>query len=72
MRINADLSLRGVTGVNVEFGLATGDSDEAVVQRTFAERTAETYALARSEKIGAASPFLVLPLQAVSEDHHRC
>jgi DeoR/GlpR family transcriptional regulator of sugar metabolism len=66
MRINADLFLMGVTGVNVEFGLTTGDSDEAVVKRTFAERSAETYVLASSEKVGAASPFLVLPLQAVS------
>lgn len=66
MRINADLFLMGVTGVNVEFGLTTGDSDEAVVKRTFAERSAETFVLASSEKIGAASPFLVLPLGAVS------
>lgn len=66
MRINADLFLMGVTGVNAEFGLTTGDSDEAVVKRTFAERSAETYVLASSEKIGAASPFQVLPLEAVS------
>jgi DeoR/GlpR family transcriptional regulator of sugar metabolism len=66
MRINADMFLMGVTGVNVEFGLTTGDSDEAVVKRTFAERSAETFVLASSEKIGAASPFLVLPLGAVS------
>lgn len=66
MRINADLFLLGVTGVSVEFGLTTGDSDEAVVKRTFAERSAETFVLASAEKIGAASPFLVLPLEAVS------
>jgi DeoR/GlpR family transcriptional regulator of sugar metabolism len=55
-----------VTGVSAEFGLTTGDSDEAVVKRTFAQRSAETLVLASSEKIGAASPFLVLPLDAVS------
>jgi DeoR/GlpR family transcriptional regulator of sugar metabolism len=66
MRVNADLFLLGVTGVSPEFGLTTGDSDEAVVKRTFAERSAETYVLASSEKIGAASPFLVLPLDAVT------
>ncbi len=66
MRINADLFLMGVTGVNAEFGLTTGDADEAVVKRTFAERSAETFVLASSEKIGAASPFLVLPLQGVT------
>lgn len=66
MGINADLFLMGVTGVTVEFGLTTGDLDEAVVKRTFAERSAETFVLASSEKIGAASPFLVLALDAVS------
>jgi DeoR/GlpR family transcriptional regulator of sugar metabolism len=66
MRVNADLFLMGVTGVSAEFGLTTGDADEAVVKRTFAERSAETFVLASSEKIGAASPFLVLPLDAVS------
>lgn len=66
MRINADLFLMGVTGVDVELGLTTGDSDEAVIKRTFAERSAETLVLASSEKVGAASPFLVLPLRGVS------
>jgi DeoR/GlpR family transcriptional regulator of sugar metabolism len=66
MRINADMFLMGVTGVNVELGLTTGDSDEAVVKRTFAQRSGETFVLASAEKIGAASPFLVLPLDAVS------
>lgn len=66
LRINADLFLMGVTGVSVEFGLTTGDADEAVVKRTFAERSAETFVLASSEKIGAASPFLVLPLGDVT------
>lgn len=66
MGINADLFLMGVTGVSAEFGLTTGDYDEAVVKRTFAERSAETFVLASSEKIGAASPFLVLPLDAVA------
>lgn len=66
MRINADLFLLGVTGVDAELGLTTGDSDEAVIKRTFAERSAETLVLASAEKIGAASPFLVLPLRAAS------
>jgi DeoR/GlpR family transcriptional regulator of sugar metabolism len=65
-RVNADMFLLGVTGVNVDFGLTTGDADEAVVKRTFAERSAETFVLASSEKIGAASAFQVLPLRAVS------
>ncbi|WP_345438608.1 DeoR/GlpR family DNA-binding transcription regulator [Microbacterium gilvum] len=65
-QINADLFLMGVTGVSADFGLTTGDSDEAVVKRTFARRSAETFVLASSEKIGAASPFQVLPLSGVT------
>jgi DeoR/GlpR family transcriptional regulator of sugar metabolism len=59
--ISADLFLLGVTGVHHEAGLTTGDPDEAAMKRTLASRAAETYVLASSEKIGAASPFLVLP-----------
>ena len=36
------------------------------MKRALAGRAAETYVLASSEKIGAASPFTVLPLASVS------
>ena len=65
-RIQADMFLVGVTGVHHETGLTTGDPDEAAMKRTLAGRAADTYVLASSEKIGAASPYSVLPLQAVS------
>ncbi|EMD29557.1 DeoR/GlpR family DNA-binding transcription regulator [Amycolatopsis azurea] len=64
--INADLFFLGVTGVHPETGLTTGDSDEAAMKRTLAKRAADTYVLASSEKIGAASPFTVLPLSDVA------
>jgi DeoR/GlpR family transcriptional regulator of sugar metabolism len=64
--VHADVFLLGVTGVHDEAGLTTGDSDEAAMKRTLATRAAETYVLASSEKIGAASAFSVLPLAAVS------
>ncbi|MEU4619879.1 DeoR/GlpR family DNA-binding transcription regulator [Actinoplanes sp. NPDC023801] len=64
--ITADLFLLGVTGVHREAGLTTGDPDEAAMKRTLAGRAAETYVLASSEKIGAASPFLVLPADRVT------
>jgi DeoR/GlpR family transcriptional regulator of sugar metabolism len=64
--VTADLFLLGVTGVHHQAGLTTGDPDEAAMKRTLAARAAETYVLASSEKIGAASPFTVLPLDAVS------
>lgn len=45
---------------------AAGDPDEAAMKRTLAGRAADTYVLASSEKIGAASPFTVLPLDKTS------
>ncbi|WP_210651059.1 DeoR/GlpR family DNA-binding transcription regulator [Nocardioides sp. SYSU D00065] len=64
--VSADLFLLGVTGVHPEAGLTTGDADEAAMKRLLAERAAETYVLASVEKIGAASPFTVLPLDRVT------
>ncbi len=60
--VHADLFLLGVTGVHPRAGLTTGDPDEAAMKRALARRAAETYVLASAEKIGAASPFAVLPL----------
>ena len=65
-RVNADLFLLGVTGVHPTAGLTTGDADEAAMKRALARRAADTYVLASAEKIGAASPFAVLPLSAVA------
>lgn len=64
--VQVDVFLLGVTGVHHEAGLTTGDPDEAAMKRTLAARAADTYVLASSEKIGAASRFTVLPLSAVS------
>lgn len=64
--VHADLFLLGVTGVHPTAGLTTGDADEAAMKRTLANRAADTYVLASREKIGAASPYTVLPLHAVS------
>jgi len=64
--VQADLFLLGVTGVHHQAGLTTGDPDEAAMKRTLANRAADTYVLASSEKIGAASPFTVLPLASIS------
>jgi len=64
--VRADLFLLGVTGVHAEAGLTTGDRDEAAMKRALAAHAGDTWVLASSEKIGAASPFPVLPLDAVS------
>ncbi|MFI5898070.1 DeoR/GlpR family DNA-binding transcription regulator [Actinoplanes sp. NPDC051513] len=65
-RVSADLFFLGVTGVHHRAGLTTGDADEAAMKRALASRAAETYVLASAEKIGAASPFAVLPLSGVA------
>lgn len=65
-RVSADVFLLGVTGVHPTAGLTTGDADEAAMKRTLARRAADTYVLASAEKIGAASPFTVLPLADVA------
>ena len=64
--VHADLFLLGVTGVHPDAGLTTGDADEAAMKRTLAHQAADTYVLASSEKIGAASRFSVLPLDEVA------
>lgn len=63
--VSADLFLLGVTGVHPDHGLTTGDADEAAMKRALAARAAETLVLASAEKIGAASRYLVLPVDHV-------
>jgi DeoR/GlpR family transcriptional regulator of sugar metabolism len=65
-RLRVDVFLLGVTGVHAEAGLTTGDREEATLKRAIAARAGDTYVLASSEKIGAASAFEVLPLAAAS------
>jgi DeoR/GlpR family transcriptional regulator of sugar metabolism len=64
--LHADLFLLGVTGIHPEAGLTTGDPDEAAMKRALAHQAADTYVLASSEKVGAASRFTVLPLGEVA------
>ena len=64
--VSADVFLLGVTGVHPVHGLTTGDPDEAAMKRTLARRAAETYVLASTEKLGAASRYGVLPLDDVT------
>ena len=65
-RFRADLFFLGVTGIHPTTGLTTGDADEAAMKRALSARAAETYVLGSDEKIGAASRYSVLPLEAVT------
>jgi DeoR/GlpR family transcriptional regulator of sugar metabolism len=65
-RVSVDAFFMGVTGIHPEAGLTTGDADEAAIKRAWSQRAAETFVLGSAEKIGAASPFEVVPLAAVT------
>jgi len=64
--IRTDFFFMGVTGIHAEFGLTTGDREEAAVKRAFCEQAAEPIVLASHEKIGAVSAYEVLPLGNVA------
>ncbi|MGH8158128.1 MAG: DeoR/GlpR family DNA-binding transcription regulator [Rhodanobacter sp.] len=57
--IRADVYFMGVTGVHPTAGLSTGDLEEAYVKRALAAQAAEVVVLASSEKINAASAYVI-------------
>jgi len=64
--IRADTFFMGVTGVDLDAGLSTGDLEEAHVKRALGRSAAETIVLASKEKLGAASAYRVMPLEDAS------
>jgi DeoR/GlpR family transcriptional regulator of sugar metabolism len=66
VKLHADMYFMGVTGVHPKIGLTTGDFEEAVIKRALSEAAADTFVLASSEKLNAASPYAIAPLDAVS------
>jgi DeoR/GlpR family transcriptional regulator of sugar metabolism len=56
----------GATGVHPQEGLTTGDREEASVKRALHRRAAETVVLASTEKLMAASPYVIVPLDVAS------
>lgn len=65
-RIHADVYFMGVTGIHADFGLTTGDYEEAHVKRALSASAAETIVLASSEKLNAASPYAVAALSEIN------
>jgi DeoR/GlpR family transcriptional regulator of sugar metabolism len=65
-RIRADIYFMGVTGLHPQTGLTTGDFEEAAIKQALSRSAAETVVLASAEKIGTASPYLVIPLSGLS------
>ncbi|MFG6461462.1 DeoR/GlpR family DNA-binding transcription regulator [Roseateles sp. DXS20W] len=64
--LRADGYFLGVTGVDAEFGLSTGDAEEAQVKALLMASSAETVLMASSDKLGKVSPYRVAPLSALS------
>jgi DeoR/GlpR family transcriptional regulator of sugar metabolism len=64
--ITADVFFMGVSGVHHQAGLTTGDAEEAATKRSISRRSSETFVLASSEKLGAASPFRVVEFADVT------
>ncbi len=65
-KIRADAYFMGVTGVHIDAGLTTGDFEEAAIKLALHKCAAETIVLASTEKLGAASAFMIAPLAAIS------
>ena len=65
-RIRADTYFMGVTGVHIDAGFSTGDSEEAHVKRALMQQAAETIVLASPEKFGVASAYRIAPVEGAS------
>lgn len=64
--IRADVCILGVAGLDVAAGLTALNHDEAAVKRAMAEHATHVVAVAASEKLGTAGPFLVLPVERLT------
>jgi DeoR/GlpR family transcriptional regulator of sugar metabolism len=64
--IYADTYFMGITGVDIDAGLTTGDLEEAHVKKALSQRAADTVVLASVEKLKTASPYMVMPVASAS------
>lgn len=64
--VRPDMFFLGVTAIHPARGFSTGDFEEAAIKRHIAQCAAETYVLATVEKLDAASPCQILPMNGVS------
>ena len=64
-QIRADLCFVGVTGLHPEIGLTTGDLEESHIKRAMVASAAEVTVMASSEKLLAASSYVIAPMAEV-------
>jgi DeoR/GlpR family transcriptional regulator of sugar metabolism len=65
-RVRADLCFLGVCSLHPEIGMSNVHYDETQVQRAMIACSGEVVALASSEKLGTASPFVIGPLNELN------
>lgn len=58
-QVRADLCFLGVSSIDPEAGLSTGDFEEAAVKRALWRASAQTVVLASPEKLSTASPYRI-------------
>lgn len=64
-QIHVDIYFMGVTGIHVDYGLTTGDREEAAIKRAICRQAGETIVLASQEKLGAVSAYAVVALSEI-------
>jgi DeoR/GlpR family transcriptional regulator of sugar metabolism len=60
--MRADVCMLGVCSLHPELGISVPDLEEAHVKRAMVDGAAEVIALATSEKLGTAAPYVVGPI----------
>jgi DeoR/GlpR family transcriptional regulator of sugar metabolism len=64
--IRPDIFFLGVTAIHPRHGFSTGDFEEAAIKRQIAAQAKETWVLTTLEKLDAASPVTIMPLEAAT------
>lgn len=64
--IRPDIFFLGVTAIHPRQGFSTGDFEEAAIKRQIAAQSGETWILATLDKLDAASPVTIMPLEAAT------
>jgi DeoR/GlpR family transcriptional regulator of sugar metabolism len=64
--IRPDIFFLGVTAIHPRHGFSTGDFEEAAIKRQIAVQARETWVAATLEKLDAASPVTIMPLEAAT------
>jgi DeoR/GlpR family transcriptional regulator of sugar metabolism len=64
--IRPDIFFLGVTAVHPRHGFSTGDFEEAAIKRQIATQARQTWVLTTLDKLDAASPVTIMPLEAAT------